>query len=62
METTFKEGIMPMNEEQKKELLKETKETLAIEILNASPEFRVVDMWKVRKASKPAMVIRRWLN
>lgn len=62
METNMHEGIMPMTKEQLNELLKETKETVAADILNPAPEFKVVDMWKVRKASRPAMVLRRWLN
>ncbi|MFZ1529154.1 MAG: hypothetical protein WAT19_10405 [Ferruginibacter sp.] len=62
METKTTEGMMPMSKEELNDLLKETKETIATEMMNPAPEFKVVDMWKVRKASKPAMVLRRWLN
>lgn len=56
------EGIIPMTKAQLNELLTETKETVAADMLNPAPEFKVVDMWKVRKATKPAMILRRWLN
>ena len=56
----------PINKEELKELLKETKETIAVDaktdgIVNRS--FGVVDLWNVqRKQRTTTSMMRRWYN
>ena len=54
----------PIKKEQLKELLKETKETVATdakqEDLNRS--FGAVDMWNRQKRQRTSLQMRRWLN
>ena len=53
--------VTPINKDEMNELLKETKETLATQLLeNKNTEtFAVVNMWKVRKTAKSASSVRR---
>jgi len=56
----------PINKEELKELLKETKETIAVDaktdgIVNRS--FGVVDLWNVQKKQRTTTsMMRRWNN
>ncbi len=55
----------PVNKEDLKELLKETKETLAVDVTTGdnAPSFTVVDLWNVQKRQRTtASMMRRWLN
>jgi len=55
----------PLNKKDLKELLKETKETVAVDVKseNDSPSFSVVDLWNVQKRQRTtATMMRRWLN
>ena len=55
-----------LNKEDLKELLKETKETLAVDAKDTenNPSFSVVDMWNVQKRQRTAAAMTRrwWLN
>ena len=56
---------MPVNKEGLKELLKETKETLAVDAktYGNNRSFGVVDLWNVQKRQRTtASKMRRWLN
>jgi hypothetical protein len=56
----------PINNEELKELLKETKETIAVDAKtdgNNNRSFGVVDLWNVQKKQRTtASMMRRWLN
>jgi hypothetical protein len=55
----------PVNQNEIKDLLKETKETLAMDVKTEdnNPSFTVVDLWNVQKRQKTtATMMRRWLN
>ena len=55
----------PLNKKDLKELLKETKETVAVDVKSESdkPSFSVVDLWNVQKRQRTtATMMRRWLN
>ncbi len=56
----------PVNKETLKELLKETKETLAVDVKaeENAPSFTAVDLWNVQKRQKTAATMSRrlWLN
>jgi hypothetical protein len=57
--------VMPINKEELKELLKETKETLAVDVKTDenSRSFGVVDLWNVQKRQRTtASMMRRWSN
>ncbi|MBS1512327.1 MAG: hypothetical protein JST86_15880 [Bacteroidetes bacterium] len=52
----------PINKEDMKELLKETKETVAVDV-NNKRIFSVADLWHVQKQHRTtATMMRRWLN
>ena len=56
---------MPVNKEDLKDLLKETKETLAVDAKTDgnNRSFGVVDLWNVQKRQRTtASKMRRWLN
>jgi len=56
----------PINKKDLKELLKETKETLAVDVTivgNNTRSFGVVDLWNVQKRQRTtASMMRRWSN
>ncbi len=55
----------PVNKNNLKELLKETKETLAVDVKvdDSSRSFGVVDLWNVQKRQRTTTtMMRRWLN
>ena len=56
----------PINNEELKELLKETKETIAVDAKtdgNNNRSFGVVDLWNVQKKQRTtASMMRRWSN
>ena len=58
--------VMPINKEELKELLKETKETLAVDAKTDDENnrsFGVVDLWNVQKKQRTtASMMRRWYN
>jgi hypothetical protein len=54
-----------LNKENLNELLKETKETLAVDVkaTDNNTNFSVVDLWNVQKRQRTtASVMGRWLN
>ncbi len=54
-----------INKEELKELLKETKETIAIDakLENSNRTFGAVDLWNVQKKHRTtSSMMRRWLN
>ncbi|MFN8252882.1 MAG: hypothetical protein U0V75_13515 [Ferruginibacter sp.] len=55
-----------LNKEDLKELMKETKETLAVDAKETeeNPSFSLVDMWNVQKRQRTAAAMTRrwWLN
>ncbi len=54
---------IPVNKEKLKELLTETKETLAVDIKGSNRSFGAVDLWNVQKKQKTSTsMMRRWLN
>jgi len=58
-------SVMPINKEELKELLKETKETLATDAKTDgnNRSFGVVDLWNVQKRQRPtSSMMRRWSN
>ncbi|MCP9753387.1 hypothetical protein [Ferruginibacter sp. HRS2-29] len=61
MKTSTVGIVTPINKDELKELLTETKETLATGILaNAgNPTFGAVDLWKLRKTNKTTSSLRR---
>lgn len=55
--------ITPVNKDEMKELLKETKETLAVHALKnmtGNREFGSVDLWRVRKNHRTMVSMRRF--
>jgi hypothetical protein len=56
----------PINKKDLKELLKETKETIAVDAKtegNNNRSFGVVDLWNVQKKQRTtSSMMRRWLN
>ena len=56
----------PINKKDLKELLKETKETIAVDVTtvgNNTRTFGVVDLWNVQKRQRTtASMMRRWSN
>ncbi|MGG9963702.1 MULTISPECIES: hypothetical protein [Ferruginibacter] len=56
----------PINKKDLKELLKETKETIAVDVRidgNNNRSFGVVDLWNVQKRQRTtASMMRRWSN
>jgi hypothetical protein len=56
----------PINKKDLKELLKETKETIAVDVKidgNNNRSFGVVDLWNVQKRQRTtASMMRRWSN
>lgn len=55
--------VTPINKEEMKELLRETKETLATAVCKSGPPstFGLVDLWRVRKNNKTLSSLRRFL-
>jgi hypothetical protein len=52
--------VTPINKDDMKELLKETKETLATNVLlNNSSTFSELNMWKMRRNARPSTALRR---
>ncbi len=66
MKTNVMAAGNALNKEDLKELLKETKETLAVDAKDTenNPSFSVVDMWNVQKRQRTAAAMTRrwWLN
>ncbi len=66
MKTNVMAAGNALNNEDLKELLKETKETLAVDVKETenNPSFSVVDMWNVQKRQRTAAAMTRrwWLN
>jgi hypothetical protein len=66
MKMTTSMGIVtPINKDEMKELLKETRETLAVNALKsheANQTFGSVDLWRVRKNHRSMASMRRWSN
>jgi hypothetical protein len=65
----MKSDVMGMsaqiNKEELKELLKETKETIAVDakLENSNRSFGAVDLWNVQKKHRTtSSMMRRWLN
>ena len=57
--------VIPINKEQMKELTKETKETLAVHVLQndeGNRSFGSVDLWNARKQQRTMASMRRWIN
>lgn len=54
-------GINPMSKSDLKELLKETKETIATDVKNQR-SFSVVDLWNVQKRQRTSISMRRSLS
>jgi uncharacterized membrane protein YdcZ (DUF606 family) len=57
--------VIPINKEQMKELTRETKETLATNVIitaAGSRAFGSVDLWNSRKNQRTATSMRRWFN
>lgn len=54
-------GINPMSKSDLKELLKETKETIATDVKNQR-SFSVVDLWNVQKRQRTSTSMRRSLS
>ena len=54
----------PINKKDLKELMKETKETIAVDakIDGNNRSFGVVDLWNVRKRQRISASMSRWLN
>jgi hypothetical protein len=53
--------VIPINKQQMKELTKETKETLAGNVIT-SRVFGSVDLWNSRKNQRTTTSMRRWFN
>lgn len=63
MKTITGSLVIPMNESEKKELLKETKETIATELLKkngATKTFGVLDLWRMQKRQKTLGSSTKW--
>ncbi len=54
----------PINQEDLKELLKETKETVATHVRQEDEDrtFGAIDMWNRQKKQRTSLQMRRWLN
>lgn len=54
----------PINQEDLKELLKETKETVATHVRQEDSDrtFGAIDMWNLHKKHRTSINMRRWLN
>ena len=54
----------PINQEDLKELLKETKETVATHVGQEDSDrtFGAIDMWNLQKRQRTSLKMRRWLN
>lgn len=61
MKTSTVGIVTPINKDELKELLKETRETLATGLLNNSAAFGAIDLWKLRKNIKTTTSLRRYL-
>jgi hypothetical protein len=63
MKTSTVGIVTPINKDELKELLKETKETLATGLLADAGEqrFGAVDLWKLRKNTKTTSSLRRFI-
>ncbi len=62
MKTATMGIVTPINKDEMKELLKETKETLAANVLKSTaenPVFGSVDLWRVRKNHRTMASMRR---
>lgn len=55
--------VTPINKEEMKELLRETRETLATADCKSgpAPTFGLVDLWRVRKNNKTSSSLRRFI-
>jgi hypothetical protein len=65
MKNDTKGIVIPLNKEQMKELTKETKETLAtnlVEKTNSQRTFGSVDLWNSRKNQRTMVSMRKWFN
>ncbi len=57
--------VIPINKEQMKELTRETKETLASNVIGKAESIRAfgsVDLWNSRKNQRTTTSMRRWFN
>lgn len=61
MNNEVKGMVMPLNKETLNELLAETKEIVASDIIKDEKKLSVADLWNVQRQYKPR-VIRKWLN
>jgi len=53
----------PVSKKDHKELLHETRETLAVDVKNySSKTFSHLDLWNVQKRQRTGTSMRRWLN
>ena len=56
--------VTPINKDEMKELLKETRETLATDLIGniaGNQKFGAVDLWKLRKNNKTTSSLRRFI-
>jgi len=63
MKTITGSIVIPMNETEKKELLKETKETIATDLLKkngTNKTFGVLDLWRMQKRQKTLGSSTKW--
>jgi len=63
MKTTNSGVITPINKNEMKELLKETKETIAtgiIKKIGSNQTFALVDLWRVQKKQKTLGSSTKW--
>ena len=63
MKTTNNSISVPIKQNEMKELLKETKETIAKDIIknNATPTtFTIIDLWRVQKKKKTLGSSTKW--
>lgn len=63
MKTTTVGIVTPINKDELKELLKETKETIATDVCKngSNARFGLVDLWRVRKNNKTTSSLRRYI-
>jgi len=56
--------VMPINEKDLKELMKETKETLDVDVNSDDSKrtFGSLDLWNLQKKQRTMGSMRRWLN
>ncbi len=65
MKNDTKGIVIPLNKEQMKELTKETKETLATNLVGKvtnQRSFGSVDLWNSRKNQRTMVSMRKWFN